>query len=406
MNNYNSRFYLKIYPSNDSDKQKGPCGIILNFYFIAPYSIYSSYLFPENNKYKYITSLFPSDSLIISNEDLVTGLDINKQIVTKDDLYQYYFDNNNFALFQFTQVFSDLISNEYIYNTLYSNQSNETNLCFIFGSHSYDFIKDMIIQMYKERRGQKGIELSISCYNIQRIKKSLGFRTLGSLKDIKVNNRKEIDCCIQNCKNESRLLDINESGTTYIMVQNNDEVIGNFVVISQSYSLDKSEVKDYIECLEKIKYRKKKKLNVIMYSIIENNDTNIEDTDNEKIIDGLFNMQTAFSPKEEKENVIDENVNNEGIKEIDASTLSVSLSQFKMSQMKDNQKLMNNNDKSELIDCKNELMLVRQEKEQLEQLVKLLEESLKLERKEKLGLINENAMLKQKLQKLTKTNKN
>ena len=366
---------------------------------IAPYSIYSSYLFPDKNEYKYITSLFPSDTLIISNETLISGLDINKQIVTKDDLYQFYFDNNNFSLFQFTQVFSELISNEFIYNKLYSNQLS--NLCFVFGAHSYDFINAMLIQMYKERKEEKN-ELSISCYNIQRIKKTLCFRTLGSLKDIKVYKRKDVDCCIQNCKNESRLLDINESGTTYIMVESNEEVIGNFIIISQSNVLEKQEVDEYIECLEKIKYRKKKKVNVIMYSIIENND--IDNNDNEKIIEGLFNMQSAFSPKEEKENVTEEKENNEGIKEIDASTLSVSLSQFKMSQMKDNHKLIDIKEKSELIDCKNELMLVRQEKEQLEQLVKLLEASLKLERKEKLGLINENAMLKKKIQKLTQNN--
>ena len=319
--------------------------------------------------------------------------------MTKDDLYQYYFDNNNFSLFQFTQVFSELISNEYIYNQLYSNQLS--NLCFVFGAHSYDFINAMLIQMYKERKEQKN-ELSISCYNIQRIKQTLCFRTLGSLKDIKVYKRKDVDCCIQNCKNESRLLDINESGTTYIMVESNEEVIGNFIIISQSNVIEKQEVDEYIECLEKIKYRKKKKVNVIMYSIIENND--IDNNDNEKIIEGLFNMQSAFSPKEEKENVTEEKENNEGIKEIDASTLSVSLSQFKMSQMKDNHKLIDSKEKSELIDCKNELMLVRQEKEQLEQLVKLLEASLKLERKEKLGLINENALLKKKIQKLTQNN--
>ena len=319
--------------------------------------------------------------------------------MTKDDLYQYYFDNNNFSLFQFTQVFSELISNEYIYNKLYSNQLS--NLYFVFGAHSYDFINAMLIQMYKEGKEQKN-ELSISCYNIQRIKKTLCFRTLGSLKDIKVYKRKDVDCCIQNCKNESRLLDINESGTTYIMVESNEEVIGNFIIISQSNVIEKQEVDEYIECLEKIKYRKKKKVNVIMYSIIENNDIN--NNDNEKIIEGLFNMQSAFSPKEEKENVTEEKENNEGIKEIDASTLSVSLSQFKMSQMKDNHKLIDSKEKSELIDCKNELMLVRQEKEQLEQLVKLLEASLKLERKEKLGLINENAMLKKKIQKLTQNN--
>ena len=322
--------------------------------------------------------------------------------MTKDDLYQYYFDNNNFSLFQFTQVFSELISNEYIYNKLYSNQLNESNLCFVFGTNSYGFINEMIIQMYKERKEQK-IDLSISCYNIQRIKKSLCFRTLGSLKEIKVYKRKDIECCIQNCKNESRLLDINDSGTTYIMVQSNDEVIGNFILISQSNLLEKKEVDEYIECLEKIKYRKKKRINVIMYSIIDCND--IDNNDNEKIIEGLFNMQSAFSPKEEKENVIEEKESNEGIKEIDASTLSVSLSQFKMSQMKDNHKLIDSKEKTELIDCKNELMLVRQEKDQLEQLVKLLEASLKLERKEKLGLVNENAMLKKKIQKLTQNNK-
>ena len=80
--------------------------------------------------------------------------------MTKDDLYQYYFDNNNFSLFQFTQVFSELISNEYIYNKLYSNQLNESNLCFVFGTNSYGFINEMIIQMYKERKEQK-IDLSI-----------------------------------------------------------------------------------------------------------------------------------------------------------------------------------------------------------------------------------------------------
>lgn len=291
------------------------------------------------------------------------------------------------------------MSIEYIYQKIYCDSNIDKNLYFIFGSNTFKFIKDVITQIYQLK--EQSNYLKISCYSISKFKNSYTHHILGSLKDVKIISDKDIDCCIENCKNETRILDTNEAGAFYISVYIDETNVSSFLIIERREMINQKEINDIIECINKIDYDSKRKLNISFIGIIENNDNN--ENDNEKIIESLFNLEGEFSPKETKDNINSNNNNNiEGIKEMDVSTLSVSLSQFKMSQYKDNHKLQNNKENTELIDCKNELILIKQEKMQLEQLVKLLESSLKLERKEKLAIINENAVLKQKLDKLSK----
>lgn len=289
------------------------------------------------------------------------------------------------------------MSNEYIYQKIYCDSNIDKNLYFIFGSNTFKFIKDVITQIYQSK--EKSNYLKISCYSISKFKNSYTHHILGSLKDVKIISDKDIDCCIENCKNETRILDTNEAGAFYISVCIDETNVSSFLIIERREMINQKEINEIIESINKIDYDSKRKLNISFIGIIENNDNN--ENDNEKIIESLFNLEGEFSPKETKDD-INSNNNIEGIKEMDVSTLSVSLSQFKMSQYKDNHKLQNNKENTELIDCKNELILIKQEKMQLEQLVKLLESSLKLERKEKLAIINENAVLKQKLDKLSK----
>lgn len=289
------------------------------------------------------------------------------------------------------------MSNEYIYQKIYCDSNIDKNLYFIFGSNTFKFIKDVITQIYQSK--EKSNYLKISCYSISKFKNSYTHHILGSLKDVKIISDKDIDCCIENCKNETRILDTNEAGAFYISIYIDETNVSSFLIVERREMINQKEINEIIECINKIDYDSKRKLNVSFIGIIENNDNN--ENDNEKIIESLFNLEGEFSPKETKDD-INSNNNIEGIKEMDVSTLSVSLSQFKMSQYKDNHKLPINKENTELIDCKNELILIKQEKMQLEQLVKLLESSLKLERKEKLAIINENAVLKQKLDKLSK----
>lgn len=289
------------------------------------------------------------------------------------------------------------MSNEYIYQKIYCDSNIDKNLYFIFGSNTFKFIKDVITQIYQLKENSN--YLKISCYSISKFKNSYTHHILGSLKDVKIISDKDIDCCIENCKNETRILDTNEAGAFYISIYIDETNVSSFVIIERREMINQKEINEIIESINKIDYDSKRKLNVSFIGIIENNDNN--ENDNEKIIESLFNLEGEFSPKETKDD-INSNNNIEGIKEMDVSTLSVSLSQFKMSQYKDNHKLQINKENTELIDCKNELILIKQEKMQLEQLVKLLESSLKLERKEKLAIINENAVLKQKLDKLSK----
>ena len=289
------------------------------------------------------------------------------------------------------------MSIEYIYQKIYCDSNIDKNLYFIFGSNTFKFIKDVITQIYQLK--EQSNYLKISCYSISKFKNSYTHYILGSLKDVKIISDKDIDCCIENCKNETRILDTNEAGAFYISVYIDETNVSSFLIIKRREMINQKEINEIIECINKIDYDSKRKLNISFIGIIENNDNN--ENDNEKIIESLFNLEGEFSPKETKDD-INSNNNIEGIKEMDVSTLSVSLSQFKMSQYKDNHKLQNNKENTELIDCKNELILIKQEKMQLEQLVKLLESSLKLERKEKLAIINENAVLKQKLDKLSK----
>lgn len=290
------------------------------------------------------------------------------------------------------------MSNEYIYHKIYLDSINDKNLYFIFGSNTFKFIKEIIHQIYKLKESSN--YLKISCYSISKIKNAYTHHVLGSLKDVKIISEKDIDCYIDNCKNETRILDTNEASVFYISVYIDETNIGSFVIIERKEMINQKEINEIIDSINKIEYDCKRKLNISFIGVIENNDNN--ENEHEKIIECLFNLQGEFATKEIKED-INSNNNIEGIKEMDVSTLSVSLSQFKMSQYKDNHKLLqNNNENTELIDCKNELILIKQEKMQLEQLVKLLESSLKLERKEKLAIINENAVLKQRLDKLSK----
>ena len=266
------------------------------------------------------------------------------------------------------------MSIEYIYQKIYCDSNIDKNLYFIFGSNTFKFIKDVITQIYQLK--EQSNYLKISCYSISKFKNSYTHYILGSLKDVKIISDKDIDCCIENCKNETRVLDTNEAGAFYISVYIDETNVSSFLIIKRREMINQKEINEIIECINKIDYDSKRKLNISFIGIIENNDNN--ENDNEKIIESLFNLEGEFSPKETKDNINSNNNNNiEGIKEMDVSTLSVSLSQFKMSQYKDNHKLQNNKENTELIDCKNELILIKQEKMQLEQLVKLLESSLK-----------------------------
>ena len=132
--------------------------------------IYKNYAYPENKLYKFFTSLFPCDTLIVANK-LINGLEINRTMITKDDLYQKTLDDflngtNNTKTLTFSKVFSELLSYNYINKTLFENKMNNT--LFTFGSETYSFIQNVI-----DDRSGKGNPIPITKEYIENIIKEL-----------------------------------------------------------------------------------------------------------------------------------------------------------------------------------------------------------------------------------------
>jgi hypothetical protein len=290
----------------------------------------------------------------------------------------------------------------------------------------------------------------------------LGFKIIGALRDIKILNDKDISYVIENCINEARILNTSQIGNdseikhiNLITMSNKNENVANYIFIDIEDNLNennndntpylsKNDIELYLNCLNNMRITYKKNIYVSIIGCIDINDSNYSNNnnnfDNSDVYINNLNTNVLENIKtlsQDKNNNFkypitnlyvkpnNENTKEIEIKPIDVSPLSVSVSQLKLSQSKGNKNnnehqsqkdasteinynrrkvntVSNENDSPELIECKNEIILLKKEKEQLEQLVKLLETSLKYERNEKVSLVNENEMLKQKLKEVTK----
>ena len=335
--------------------------------------------------------------------------------------------------------------------------NNRKHISVIFGANASQLLKGLMNMSFKQN-GRDNIK--VNCYTY--CKRMLGFKIIGALRDIKILNDKDISYVIENCINEARILNTSQIGNdseikhiNLITMSNKNENVANYIFIDIEDNLNennndntpylsKNDIELYLNCLNNMRITYKKNIYVSIIGCIEINDSNYSNNnnnfDNSDVYINNLNTNVLENIKtlsQDKNNNFkypitnlyvkpnNENTKEIEIKPIDVSPLSVSVSQLKLSQSKENKNnnehqsqkeasieinynrrkvntVSNENDSPELIECKNEIILLKKEKEQLEQLVKLLETSLKYERNEKVSLVNENEMLKQKLKEVTK----
>ena len=383
-------------------------------------------------------------------------------LITKDELYQYLNENENFSYLNFDNVFSELVSWDFIYKKL-SIGNNNKSIVILFGTNVTALLKGLMYTSFK-RAGKENI--NVNCYNYcNQIGK---FTLIESLYEAPIQNDKDIKYVIKKTLNESRNASHfdNNKVMNLICMNYNKENIASYVIIDIDNMLNNSNDntngmpflnKDDIDLCLKFLYKKKitynKNVNVSIIGCIEINDMNCNNNNNNSLNrddDSLefennnLNSNVLLNVSTLLENDDNRNTNNNNIfqyhrnahtnleneiQEIDVSPLMVSESQLKLSQSQTTNKkkehipkqrnfhynmeykkrnvktFSNDNDdeiNKEISRYKNELKLLRKQNQKLEELTKLLETSLKHERKEKMILINENNSLKQKMKEIMK----
>ena len=389
-------------------------------------------------------------------------------LITKDELYQYVNENDNFSYLNFDNVFSELVSWDFIYKKL-SIGNNNKSIVILFGTNVTTLLKGLMYTSFK-KAGKENINVNCYNYNSQMGK----FTLIESLQEVQIQNDKDIKYVIKQTLNESRNAKHfdNNKVMNLICMNYNKENIASYVIIDIDNMLNDSNEntngmpflnQDDIELCLKFLYKMKitynKNVNVSIIGCIEINDMNCNNNNNNNSLNRdddsleiennnlnsnvLLNVTTLLENDDnhnhntnnnnifQYEKDVNTNFENE-IQEIDVSPLTVSESQLKLSQSQTTNKkkehipkqrnlhynynmeykkrnvktFSNDNNDSEtnkeISQYKSELKLLRKQNQKLEELTKLLETSLKYERKEKMKLLNENNSLKQKMNEIMK----
>lgn len=294
-------------------------------------------------------------------------------------MYQYSLEHQTSTCYQLHYVFSEIISSAYIYDKLINNKPDVTS--FIYGIDAFDFVEEILCTLLAENPSK---ELKLNAY-----KHSIDeFEIIGSINDVKISNEKEIKGAITNSINEAKIL--SDSDNVIVLLQiNYDKTKSISFIITDNVKINRVDVEKYLLELRKIKtmgYGKKGKVSVI--GCIN------QAKKSEAVIESLCKIGVSEDNNEPEE-----------VKEIDVSSmLSGSLMNNQNLSSIEGQQTTSNIESQSQTSLKNEIALLKQEKSQLEQMVKLLETSLRMERSEKLTLINENSILREKLLKTGKVN--
>lgn len=387
-------------------------------------------------------------------------------LITKDELYQYVNENDNFSYLNFDNVFSELVSWDFIYKKL-SIGNNNKSIVILFGTNVTTLLKGLMYTSFK-KAGKENI--NVNCYNYN---SQIGkFTLIESLQEVQIQNDKDIKYVIKQTLNESRNAPHfdNNKVMNLICMNYNKENIASYVIVDIDNLLNNSNENTHgmpflnqddidlcLKFLYKMKITYNKNVNVSIIGCIEINDMNCNnnnnnslnrDDDSLEIENNHLNSSVLLNVTTLLENDDNHNTSNNNIfqyhkdvntnfeneiQEIDVSPLTVSESQLKLSQSQTTNKkkehiskqrnlhynynmeykkrnvktFSNDNNKDnetnkEISQYKSELKLLRKQNQKLEELTKLLETSLKYEKKEKMKLLNENNSLKQKMNEIMK----
>lgn len=190
-------FFLRISPQNTHNKTKS--------HHYLPHTIYSLLFYPEETDYRVISSIYPSDTIILSPSKAIKGIAMNKKMISKDDLYQYHLDHQaNTQSIQFSLVFNELVSNAFVYQKLKEqNQSSSQSNLFIYGKQRMKFASSLLTVIFKINNELK---LTLHSFNYISQEKKLVKNTM---KNISIKSINDIPPIVKNMKNEYNLSIIN-----------------------------------------------------------------------------------------------------------------------------------------------------------------------------------------------------
>ena len=365
--------------------------------------IYKNYPYPENKLYKFFTSLFPCDTLIVANK-LINGLEINRTMITKDDLYQKTLDDflngtNNTKTLIFSKVFSELLSYNYINKTLFENKMNNT--LFTFGSETYSFIQNVIEEIYNENN-KLDITTEINFYYYDNTKGIEDFKTVGSLLNVQIIDENEISTSIFHCKNETKIYTGNKQSVfLYIVKSSNDKILN--IIEYNKLLITKEEIEFYINKIKDCE-------NISIVGCINQEEMNIQVIESLNLL--VPNDENEQSERKETININNNDLATFGIRNkedkkdkknmITAGQLGLpEINEMEISSTSVNFNKKNNNDNLrenlELSKAENRIKELIEENTKLKEMLKKYENDFLEEKQEKLSLIEENSKLREKL---------
>ncbi len=365
--------------------------------------IYKNYPYPDIKQYKYFTSLYPCDTLIVAN-NTISGLDINRTMITKDDLYQktledFLNNTNNTKSYLFTKVFSELLSFNYIIKTIFDIGNNF--LLFTFGTETNTFIENLINALYKENI-QYGISIEVNFYSYDNSKGIEDFKSVGSLLNVQIIDENEISNAIFHCKNETKIYTRNnQSIFLYIIKDSNGKKYN--IIEYDKFIITKEEIEFYINKINDIDN----------YSIIGCIN---QDKINLQIIESLYLLIPYEEElKSERKENLNENLPSFGIRKneikkkdniLTASQLGLAeINEMEISSSSVSNKNKKNNitnmdslkENLELSKAENRIKELIEENTKLKELLKKYENDILEEKQEKLNLLEENSKLREQI---------
>lgn len=298
-----------------------------------------------------------------------------------------------------------------------------------------DFTKNLLYKIFEFENRQQN-KLTISCYNYNKDNQHLSY--VGSIKDIEILTLNDIEFLIKNCYTETKLLTqslnhkqlitlykINISGktNTSLCLVNLENILPSVTLIKNimnsmnlnnnissnggnSWLEEDLQLTDVnvIGCIDQNKSSENIITSLCKIWLPKKNDTEEEEYTIEVENENKQSNQTTIKLSETN------TINQNELQDVDIPNIiltnsaseidNVNLSSLPVANSVPT--LSPNNPQEYEERLHNEIMKLKKEKNQLEQIVRVLQNSLKLERAEKLMLVNENTQLREQIVSMNK----
>jgi hypothetical protein len=260
------KYYIKIFPSllNNNNTEN-----------TTEEENNEEYLFNDLNKYKYLTSIEPCDTLLIT-KNIITGLQINTTLITKSSLYEklledsLFYPNFTTKCLIFDKVFSDKINFNNFFEEIIGNKNFFT---MIFNGFNTDFLIRKIIHKFYLKNNY----INIICFYFNELNNN--FKVISTI-NIDFLNDSNIDNIIKNCNEKAKIFN-NKNNNVILYKISFDNFININLINDENFKLNKNLIFDYLNCLKTFE------LNDI--SIVAGIDQLNEEI-NEQILDGIIQL--------------------------------------------------------------------------------------------------------------------